>query len=109
MVLPRPIRYNMEGDRMITTRKRYTPEMKASAALAAIKGQQTVNEIAADYSVHPSQVAQWKKQVLEQATTLFAHPASTADDEVLKARLYQEIGQLTVELDWLKKKVGRER
>jgi putative transposase len=83
--------------------------MKAAAALAAIKGQRTINEIAADYGVHPNQVATWKKQVLEQATTLFTRPAASTDDAALKDRLYQEIGQLTVELDWLKKKCGRER
>ena len=88
---------------MGTTRRRFRPEMKASAALEAIKGQRTINEIAADYGVHPNQVAQWKKQVLEQAVTLFAHPTATTDDEALKDRLYQEIGQLKVELDWLKK------
>ena len=94
---------------MGTIRRKFSAEMKASAALAAIKGQQTINEIAADYGVHPNQVAQWKKQVLAQATTVFARPASTADDEALKARLYQEIGQLKVELDWLKKKCGQDR
>jgi len=99
--------YNYEGDTMGTTRRKFSAEMKASAALAAIKGQQTINEIAADYGVHPNQVAQWKKQVLDQATTVFARPASTVDDEALKARLYQEIGQLKVELDWLKKNVGK--
>jgi transposase-like protein len=83
--------------------------MKAAAALEAIKGQRTINEIAADYGVHPNQVTQWKKHVLDQATTLFAHPAASTDDEALKDRLYQEIGQLKVELDWLKKKCGRER
>ena len=97
-----------EGDIMGKIRKRYTPGLKVSVALAAIKGQQTVNEIAADYGVHPTQVAQWKKQVMEQAATLFTHPVSTPDHEELQARLYQEIGQLKVELDWLKKKVGRE-
>jgi putative transposase len=90
-------------------RRRFSAEMKASAALAAIKGQQTLNEIAADYGVHPHQVSQWKKQVLEQAATLFTRPAATTDEEGLKARLYQEIGQLKVELDWLKKKSGLER
>jgi len=83
--------------------------MKASAALEAIRGQRTINEIAADYGVHPNQVIQWKKQVQEQATMLFARPATSTDDDALKDRLYQEIGQLKVELDWLKKKCGRER
>jgi transposase-like protein len=94
---------------MGTTRRRFSAEMKASAALAAIKGQQTINEIAADYGVHPNQVAQWKKQMLAQAATLFAYPTASTDDAALKDRLYQEIGQLKVELDWLKKKCGRER
>lgn len=94
---------------MGTTRRRFSAEMKASAALEAIKGQRTINEIAADYGVHPNQVTQWKKHVLEQATTLFARPTASAEDETLKDRLYQEIGQLKVELDWLKKKCGRER
>jgi putative transposase len=83
--------------------------MKAAVALEAIKGQRTLNEIAADYGVHPNQVATWKKQLFDQATTLFAHPAARRDDATLKDRLYQEIGQLKVELDWLKKKCGRER
>lgn len=94
---------------MGTTRRRFSAEMKASAALEAIKGQRTINEIAADYGVHPNQVTQWKKQVLQQATTLFAHPATSTDADALTDRLYQEIGQLKVELDWLKKKCGRER
>jgi transposase-like protein len=83
--------------------------MKAAAALEALKGQRTINEIAADYGVHPNQVTTWKKQVVEQAATLFTHPAASADEAALKDRLYQEIGQLKVELDWLKKKCGRER
>lgn len=83
--------------------------MKASAALEAIKGQRTPNEIAADYGIHPHQVTQWKKQVMAQAATLFARPTASLEDETLKDRLYQEIGQLKVELDWLKKKCGRER
>jgi len=94
---------------MGTTRRRFSAEMKASAALEAIRGQRTINEIATDYGVHPNQVAKWKKQVQEQATTLFARPATSTDDDTLKDRLYQEIGQLKVESDWLKKKCGRER
>ena len=90
-------------------RRRFSAEMKAAAALAALKGQQTLNEIATNYGVHPNQVAQWKKQLLEQATTLFTRPTAHQDDEELKARLYQEIGQLKVELDWVKKKAGLER
>ena len=89
-----------------TTRRRFTAETKAKIALAALKGQQTVNELAAEYGVHPTQVTLWKKQMVEGAVTVFGHPTRTADAEELQARLYQEIGQLKVELDWLKKKSG---
>ena len=89
-------------------RKSYTAELKAKIALEAIKGQRTVNEIALHYGVHPNQVAQWKKQVLEGASEIFSdqHARTARDEEALKAQLYQQIGQLKVELDWLKKKVG---
>ena len=89
-----------------TTRRRFTAETKAKIALAALKGQQTVIELAAEYGVHPTQVTLWKKQMVEGAVTVFGDPTRTADAEELQARLYQEIGQLKVELDWLKKKSG---
>lgn len=96
---------------MPRTRKHYSAEQKAKVALAAIKGQQTVNEIASDFGVHPTQVSLWKKQLLDEATQVFAAARSRQADEhaALVARLYQEIGQLKVELDWLKKKSGHER
>jgi transposase-like protein len=89
-------------------RKTYSAELKARIALEAIKGQMTVNQIATHYGVHPNQVAQWKQQAVRQMPELFSRPATRAaeDDEELKAQLYQQIGQLKVELDWLKKKVG---
>jgi transposase len=90
---------------MARQRNHYTAEFKAKVALAAIKGQQTVNEIAATYGVHPNQVLQWKKQALEVLPEVFSSRRMRAaqDDEALQARLYQQIGQLKVELDWLKK------
>jgi transposase len=94
---------------MSTTRRRFTASMKATVALEAIKGQRTLNEIATTYGVHPTQVAVWKKQVLEQAPTLFTRPAATAEAAAQQERLYEEIGRLTVELDWLKKKWGHAR
>lgn len=89
-------------------RKTYSAELKARVAVEAIKGQMTVNQIATRYDVHPNLVAQWKQQALKQMPELFARPSARAadDDEELKAQLYQQIGQLKVELDWLKKKVG---
>ncbi len=93
---------------MIKQRKIYSAEFKAKVALAAIKGQHTINEIASTYSVHPNQVLTWKKQALAALPDSFsAHRAREArSDEELKAQLYQQIGQLKVELDWLKKKAG---
>ena len=88
--------------------KRHSAEFKAKVALLAIKGEQGVNEIASQHQIHPGQVTQWKKQLVEQLPEIFSHGsrrAARAEDE-LRDRLYQEIGQLKVELDWLKKKFG---
>ena len=93
---------------MTKQRNHYSAEFKAKVALAAIKGQQTINEIASIYAVHPNQVMHWKKQALEALPETFSLRTKRAahEDEQLKERLYQQIGQLKVELDWLKKKVG---
>ncbi len=83
-------------------------EFKAKVALAALRGDKTMNEVAAQYELHPNQVATWKKQLLESAKDFFSdrREHQHKEDEELVARLYQQIGQLKVELDWLKKKVG---
>jgi transposase-like protein len=96
---------------MATQRKRYSAEFKARVALEAIKGHKTANEIASEYGVHPTQIAQWKKQVLEEVPQLFSSRREKAEqaEEELKAALYQQIGQLKMELEWLKKKVERVR
>lgn len=93
---------------MSKQRKNYSADFKARVAVAAIKGQQTVNEIASHYSVHPNQVMTWKKQALEAIPDSFSarRAADAHADEELRAQLYQQIGQLKVELDWLKKKAG---
>jgi transposase-like protein len=92
----------------MTQRKRHTAEFKAQVALAALKGQQTLNELASLYGVHPVQVAQWKKQAASGLPEVFASRRAAAEQEAaaLQARLYQEIGRLQVELDWLKRKSG---
>ena len=88
-------------------RNQYSADFKAKVALEAIKGQYTVNEIASRYRVHPNLVTNWKKLALAQLPELFSDQRSRAarDEEDLRAQLYQQIGQLKVELDWLKKKV----
>lgn len=89
-------------------RQQYSSEFKAKVALETIKGTRTVNEIAAHYEVHPTQVAQWKKQALEHLRAGFesGRQANERADEELQNALYQQIGQLKVELDWVKKKAG---
>ena len=92
-------------------RRTFSGEMKARIALEAIKGQRTVAEIASHYGVHPVQVTKWKRQAVEAMPQLFVD-RRTHDgngEEALKAELYQQIGQLQVELDWLKKKSGLSR
>jgi transposase-like protein len=93
---------------MAKQRKTYSAELKARIALEAIKGQRTLNEIVAHYGVHPNQVMQWKKQALAELPHIFAESRTriAQDEETLRAQLYQQIGQLKVELDWLKKKAG---
>jgi putative transposase len=93
---------------MRTQRKTYPAQFKAKVALEAIKGQKTVNELAAQYGVHPNQITQWKKQALDALPQIFSDRRAHTEkaEEELKAALYQQIGQLTMELDWLKKKSG---
>ena len=89
-------------------RKVHTPELKAKVGLEALRGLKTVNEIGQEYGVHPVQVGQWKKEIQEQAKTLFEGkrgPKPMADHHA-PDRLYSEIGRLKMELDWLKKKSG---
>ena len=92
-------------------RRTFSAEMKARIALEAIKEQKTIQEIASHYGVQPGQVANWKRQAIEGAPELFADRRSQRDtsEEALKAELHQQIGQLQVELDWLKKESGLSR
>jgi transposase-like protein len=86
-------------------RRLHSAEFKAKVAVAAIRGDRTC-ELASTFAVHPVQIAQWKKQAMAALPQIFAtrRDTETEDHEALKAALYQEIGQLKVELDWLKKK-----
>ena len=89
-------------------RKVHTAEFKAKVGLEAVRGVKTINEIRQEFGVHPVQVGQWKKEILEQAKTLFEGkrgPKPVAEHQSPEL-LYSEIGKLKVELDWLKKKFG---
>ena len=89
-------------------RKSYTAAFKAKVGLEAIRGIQTTNEIDQAYGVHPAQVGQWKREIQEQAETLFEKKRGPKKPEGPGEpdQLYGEIGRLKMELDWLKKKSG---
>ena len=86
----------------------FSGEFKAKVALEAVRNLKTVNEIAQEFGVHPTQVGQWKRELQEQAAGLFEVKRSVrpADPSASPERLYSEIGRLKMELDWLKKKSG---
>lgn len=93
---------------MTTTRKQYSPKFKARVAVEAIRGDKTLSQLGSQFKVHPIQIAKWRKTALDQLPELFIDgrtrkgPQSEANSDAL----YQEIGRLKVELDWLQKKVG---
>lgn len=88
-----------------TKRRRHTGALKAKVGLEALMGVKTVGQIARDYQVHPVQVTQWKGIIRDHLPELFESPqASSQDHEQLVAQLHEKIGQLSVEVDWLKKK-----
>jgi transposase-like protein len=90
---------------MGTVRRRHSSEFKARVALEALKGQKTLNELASEFGVHPVQIAQWKRQVVEASPAAFESGGGQArGQEHLIEQLYQQIGQLKVEVDWLRKK-----
>jgi transposase len=89
-------------------RRRFAAEFKARVALAAMRGDRTINQVASQYEVHPHQVSAWKKELEAAAREFFAdrRRRGKAREEVDAGPLYEEIGRLKMELDWLKKKVG---
>lgn len=91
---------------MVRTRKKHSNEFKAKVALEAVKGVQSLSELATRHKVHPTQIAQWKKHLVEGAPEVFerGHSGVGIDAEGLTAPLYQEIGRLKMELDYLRKK-----
>jgi transposase-like protein len=93
---------------MGTVRRRHRSEFKAKVALEALKGQKTLNELATEVGVHPVQIAQWKRQLVEASPATFEGGGSGSRkeraQEQLIEHLYPQIGQLKVEGDWLRNK-----
>ena len=89
-------------------RRRFSDEFKAKVALEAIKGQKTANELAQEFGIHVNQINLWKKQLMESAPKVFSRGKDREAERIERDRdrLYRKVGQLQVEVDWLKKKTG---
>jgi transposase-like protein len=89
-------------------RKKYSKELKAQIALDAIKGQKAIAELASEYGVHANQISNWKWQLLDAAPSAFIRGKDKGAEkkEIERDQLYQKVGQLQIEVDWLKKKTG---
>ena len=94
---------------MSRKRKQHSGELKARVALAAVKGDRTTSELAAKFEVHPTQVTQWKRQLLEGAAGIFSRDRAgeLQEQEALVTELYEQIGRLQMELGWVKKKAAQ--
>jgi transposase-like protein len=95
---------------MAKKRRQYSAEFKFKVALEAAKGRKTIAELASEAQLHPNQISDWKRQLLEEAASLFRRNviAQQREHEMVQAELYEQIGRLKMELEWLKKKVARE-
>jgi len=93
---------------MAGKRKIHSAAFKAQVALAAVKGDRTVNEVASHFGVHPTLIHDWKKRLVAGAEGLFASGAKSdnGDAEARQAELFEQIGRLKMELEWVKKKAA---
>jgi transposase-like protein len=94
---------------MKQSRRKHSPSFKARVALEALKGEETTAELANRFEIHPSQIRTWKKTLAEGAAGIFGgdQDQKKKGDEALIAQLYQQIGQLKVERDFLERRLGR--
>lgn len=91
---------------MRNLRRQHSSAFKAKVALEAVKGEKSIAQLSSEFGVHPNQIRQWKKQLLQELPGIFSKKRKRIekDAEQLESELYRQIGQLKVELDWLKKK-----
>ncbi len=91
---------------MVHMRKQYEAAFKAKVAIAALKGDKTIAQLSSEYGVHPNQIFRWRQELLDRLPEIFSDrkPRAEQNHEQIEAELYRQIGQLKVELDWLKKK-----
>lgn len=90
-------------------KKSFTSAFKSKVAIEALKGHKTVNELASEFDIHPTQVNNWKRQLIEMSKSAFndkQQRKTQKQEEEERDRLYTQIGKLKVEVDWLKKKTG---
>ena len=89
-------------------RRQHSDQFKFKVALEASKGHKTINELASEYNLHPTQISSWKKQLLEDGAGVFSRNPGRKQQEQAgrEAELYEQIGRLKMELEWLKKKVA---
>ena len=94
---------------MTTTRKQHSPQFKARVVIEAIRGEKTLSQLGSQFKLHPIQIAKWRRLALEQMPELFVDGRTRKgrSGETDSDALYEEIGRLKVELDWLKKKPPR--
>ena len=90
-------------------RKRRSAQFKFKVALEAARGTKTLSELSSEYEVHPSQISEWKSQLLKDGTSVFSTTTARQqrDQDTLQAGLYEQIGRLRMELEWLKKKAAQ--
>ena len=89
--------------------KRHSAQFKFKVALTAAKGNKTLSELASEFGLHPSQISEWKSRLLKDGTSVFSTTTARQqrDQETLQAGLYEQIGRLKMELEWLKKKAAQ--
>jgi len=92
---------------MKRTRRKFSPEFKARVALEALKEDKTLQELASKYELHPNQISAWKLDFIANASVVFEKKKDKAEDDINEQKLYSKIGELQIQVDFLKKVLGK--